>query len=205
MRAGTTVSRPRAGRCSPMSATPVHVSPDVHEVLVHAPRVLGGDRDGDSMLLQVGRQSRCEAAGRRREGPARPPRFYFGVTGTPHLPSAPHTPRQGLCGSQELGGPGLIPLPVPMGCQPCSAHPHEGATVAPSSPLQFPNEAPETPGWLFQLHGETAHSHSRLRVLFPFIHTGKWNTSFRGCSCRGATCPPKVAHSPIHSPCVLCR
>ena len=29
------------------------VSPDVHEVLVHAPRALGGDRDGDSVLLQV--------------------------------------------------------------------------------------------------------------------------------------------------------
>ena len=28
------------------------VSPDVHQVLVHAPRVLGGDWDGNSMLLQ---------------------------------------------------------------------------------------------------------------------------------------------------------
>lgn len=30
-----------------------HVLPDVHEVLVHAPWVLGGDWDGNSMLLQV--------------------------------------------------------------------------------------------------------------------------------------------------------
>ena len=29
------------------------VLPDVHQVLVHAPRVLGSDWDGDSVLLQV--------------------------------------------------------------------------------------------------------------------------------------------------------
>jgi hypothetical protein len=27
--------------------------PDVHEVFIHTPGALGGDRDGDSVLLQV--------------------------------------------------------------------------------------------------------------------------------------------------------
>lgn len=47
------------------------VSPDVHEVLVHAPGVLGGDWDGDPVLLQV----RRHRAGVRllRKGQARLP------------------------------------------------------------------------------------------------------------------------------------
>ena len=53
----------RSGLPSPRSPGSVHegarrgqagdVLPDMHQVLVHAPRVLGGDWDGDSVLLQV--------------------------------------------------------------------------------------------------------------------------------------------------------
>lgn len=109
MRAGTAgVGAPlppgpvRAGACG-VGQVCDHVSPDVHEVLVHAPRVLGGDWDGDPVLLQVRRHRAGVRRQLRADARARPSGLGF-------LSRSQTAPDSGPHAGKTLHHPGLFPL-----------------------------------------------------------------------------------------------